>query len=186
MIGCVGPWNDKITCVINLGTGGIPGYSIHHVGQVARDWRSGKLYIYESTESERPPCAVRHRVTEGVQATAIDDFLAIPFYTKVWVYPNRYDLYENEQRRLNRYVYQMLGTKYDERGAIQSGGLLWATINSFLQGENLNQLFCSEFVAATRIHTGILKARNASWWSPNRLCRHLVRAGECGKPYRIK
>lgn len=183
-IGCVGPFSDRICLAINIGTLGIPGYSIHHVGIVAE--HLGQTYIFESTESERPPCAIKGKRVKGVQAILLKDFVKIPFYNKVWVYPNRRPLYFHERARLNQYCFHMLGRPYDESGAIHSGGLMFSAVSSMLRGENLDQLFCSEFVASARIHTGLLVAPNASWWNPNRLCRHMLRAGECGKPWRAK
>ena len=165
--------------VINLGSFGIPGYSIHHVGIVCDG------LVYESTGGEagnRPPCEIQHKIVRGVQAHTIESLFALPWYTHLWEYPLRRRLYPQERTRLRQFCDSQLGKDYDRDGAIHSGGKLFAYFSSLIRGENVNKYFCSEFVAAALAEVGIFQIDNVSRVSPNKLLRGLRKLGVCQKP----
>lgn len=183
IIGCVGGF-DKVSVGINLGTLGIPGVDIHHVAIVC-DY-DGQPLIYESTTSERPVCFRKKEFCKGVQCHTVDEFTAIPFYNKLWYYPLRCELYPHEQERLSEYLGSLLGTPYDMPGAIHAGGVVFSILSALMRGEDLSSLFCSEMDMAALVRIGRTRTHDASRWSPNKLCRYLVRSGICSSPLRLK
>ena len=171
---------------INIGTLGIPGIGVHHVGILSR--HSGRLLFYESTTGERPPDYFTGHQETGVGARPIEqiqEFFAAQD-AKLWYYPLRCPLYEHEERRLDEWLTSKVGLPYDLDGALHSGGgLLFRTLSILLRGEDLASLFCSEMCMGALAHVGRIRTSNASKWSPNKSCRYLVRTGTCGKPQLI-
>jgi hypothetical protein len=182
LIGCAG--FDLQSNIINLFTLGLPGISIHHVGIVCE--YDGEPLIYESTKSARPPCVRTGQRVSGVQAHTFEEMRAIPFYNALWYYPLRRELYLHERERLRDYLESVLRTPYDMDGACQSGGIMLAAISALLCGENLASLFCSELCMSALVRTGVCTTPDASRWSPNKLCRNLVRSGICERPIRVR
>lgn len=174
---------DFVADVINVGTFGIPRRGISHVGVLASYNHS--FLVYESTTAERPACYLQRRVIRGAQAHLLEEYLQF-VEGKVWHYPLRRKLYAHEEVRLCRSLDASLGLAYDFKGAFRSGGLLFRTFQALRRGEDLSSLFCSEWAADSLIKTGVMHARSASSWNPNRLVRYLVRKGICEKPRRIR
>lgn len=179
VIGVVGPLTDRVSLGINLGSLGIPGVSVHHVGISVDD------LIFESTTSKRPVCQIQKVLVQGVQAHTLQELIDTGFYKQIWQYPLRPPLYKFEEDRLREFVHSKLGVPYDMRGAAESGGVIFNTLNYLFKGENLQSLFCSEFVAASLNDINRLRTDDASRWNPNKLVRYLVRKGLCYKPERL-
>jgi hypothetical protein len=168
---------------INLLTGGIPRWSISHVGIVGR-CLSGELYLFEATEALNS-CKIHGTWGAGFQAHRIE-FAIDSYRGRVWHYPLYRRLYAHELLRLTTYLDGILGTPYDKTGAINSGGWAHSWINALIKGQDLLELFCSEAAAAAESRIGIFPTTNASRWSPNKLVRTMRRAGLLCKPKRVK
>ena len=134
--------NGFVSGVINVGTfalpAPLPGAGASHVGIVCMD--GGEPVVYESTSYDRPPCVYQGRSVRGVQAHRLDDYLKFDF-ARVWHYPLRRALYDDEARRLQHVLDRALGTPYDMLGAFRSGGL---ALRALLRKEDLSGVFCSE------------------------------------------
>ena len=172
-----------VSGVINVGTFGLPGSGVSHVGIVCGP--PTELMVYESTSFGRPPCAIQGKRVSGVQAHRLSDFLKFNKDATVWHYPLRCALYGEQQVRLQGTLDSLLGVPYDTRGAIQAGGFFFRIVQSYLHGEATATLFCSEMTAWVLTRIGVMHTHNSSKWNPNRLCRWLVRQGVCDKPRKL-
>lgn len=157
---------------INLVTFGIPFWGASHVGIMSR-CPDGALRMFESTTLENGhPCELSGEVTQGVQAHTLSS-VAERYQGRMWVYPLYRRLYPWEDVRLESFLMNTLGRPYDMRGAFRTGGNLYAKLHSLLHTQDLNELFCSELVAAAYSEIGVMPTDNASRWNPNKLVRHL-------------
>lgn len=162
-------WTSK---VINLGTFGIPGWSPSHVGIIG-EYR-GEHLLFESTTLSTLPCLIQGKPFKGVQACTLEDRVAT-YNGRIWRYPLARKLFDDERERLNAFLVHHVGVPYDRRGAIRSGGRLWANLWSAFENECLSQIFCSELLAAAYRDIGVLHSTNASRWNPRRLIIRLRR-----------
>ena len=176
---------DPVANLINIGTGGIPGIGIHHVAIVSR--HAGTTLVYESTTAERLPCHYTGKITPGVSAHSLAEWISWfkGRKTKIWYYGLRAPLYTDEEMRLDAWLYNQIGRPYDMAGASRAGGWITNALFALMHGEDLSSLFCSELCAAGLIHTGRLLTNDASRWSPNKLCRFGVRRGLLNSPVRV-
>lgn len=173
---------EWISAAINLATGGVPGWSINHVGILAYA-KNGQVYVFESTAFPVRPCDVTGNLVHGVQGHNIT---SIDLYGgRVWHYPLYRDLYQHETDRLTDFLYEHLGTPYDKPGAARSAGKLFSLVESIFRGPNLDYIFCSELLAAAYATVGLSPTDNVSRWSPNKLLRKLRREGVLSKPKRL-
>jgi hypothetical protein len=175
--------NPKGT-LIRVCTGGlICCGGLSHVG-MAVDWpEQRRPLLCESTSLCPRPCVVQKRMVQGVQLQSLR-LRILEYRGRVYHYPLAMGLADNTRRYLTAFVQEFLGTQYDFRGAIAARHTPFARL--FRRAENLDELFCSEWVATCLRRVYRLKSDNASAWSPNGLMRHLVRQGVCRKPTRIK
>ena len=169
---------------INVVTGGLPLWSLSHVGIVAPGPKS-KLLVYESTDDNSCPCEITGKRTVGVQAHSIESVVR-RYHGRVWRYPLYRSLYPYESCRLNKSLSSVIGRPYDWDGAKRTGGFIWSRITPLFWEEDFKQFFCSELVAANLAHVGIWPTSNASRWNPNHLVRELRRSGVIHKPVRLK
>ena len=170
---------------INLATWGCPGWGLSHVGIVAMRPGTTRQLLWESTSLCPLPCDIQARVVSGVQAHRLWARLRT-FAGRVWVYRLTTPLTEAESTRLSLFVWTHLGVSYDFLGAFRLRVTPLGLLEQLLCPEELHSLFCSELLAAALRHIGRHGDHNASRWSPNRLCRHLVRAGIYCPAVRIK
>jgi len=163
---CLGFW-------INVGTLGVPFYGLSHVGMIG----PGHM-IYESTTLSQRPCVFSGKRTKGVQAHEPVSRIR-SYHGRVYHYRLNGKLSKLQRTVLGRYLYRQLGTPYDALGAFRSRDLGLGTVEKWLikRPENLNSLFCSEYLAAALKMSCIWEPKNASRWNPNRLVRVLVREG---------
>lgn len=166
---------DLSGAIINLATWGIPFFGVSHVGIVAR--HQGRLLLFESTTMNKRPCEIRGKKIWGAQAHLINPRIE-EYNGKVWHYSLNGRVDSDE---LSRFLCKDLGKRYDFLGAARS-----ALITKFFRDEDLNNLFCSEWVAEALSHLNVFDTTNSSRWSPNSLMRKLVRKGVTSKPKRIK
>jgi len=170
---------------INLGTYGLPFWSLSHVGIMGRS-HEGDLLLFESTTLEDDwPCAITGRPINGTQAHTLA-FVLSRYAGRAWHYPLHRPLYDAENGRLTRFLLSTIGLPYDGMGALRATGVGISWIESLFQPQDLSEIFCSEWVAAAYSHLGLCPDDNVSRWNPNRLCRRLRRRGIVLKPRRIK
>jgi len=146
-------------------------------------WR-GRMIWTESTTLCRSACLIRGVPVSGAQAHLPDERIAD--YTGSG---GRVDLYRlthfnrltiEESRLLTRLVLDEFidpGISYDMGGAILSGTRVFQC-SRFFPGANLEQLFCSELVAAVVMRLNRMNHANPSRYHPARLLRELVRTGK--------
>ena len=165
--------------IINLGTFGIPFYDLSHIGIVA-DYK-GELVLFESTTLCEQPCLVQGKLVSGAQAhnltTRIDTYKG-----RTWHYPLIRPLPQKHSEKLSQHLLKDIGKPYDMLGAIRSGGWLFSKIESWFRDEDLNNLFCSEWVANAHHHIDLFRTRSSSRWSPNSYVRETYRRGITNKP----
>jgi hypothetical protein len=175
---------NLLSAGINIATYGVPCWSVSHVGIVARA-KGGRLLLWESTTlNGEHPCLIKHENICGTQAHS-PEFIVGQYRGGAWHYPLYRELYPHESVRLTNFLYDTVGTKYDTAGALRAGGMAISCLESLFRQEDLSTLFCSEWVAASLKHVGILQTGSASGWSPNYLCRYLRRRGAIGRPKRL-
>lgn len=170
--------------LIRLCTGGLLCTGgISHVA-IAVEWPGHKRpLLCESTSLCPRPCVVQGRPVSGVQMQYTRRRL-IEYHGRAYHYPLARPLPPATSRYLTAFAQEFLGTRYDFRGAIAARHTPLA--RWFRAAENLDELFCSEWVATCLRRVHRLTSENASAWSPNGLAKHLVRSGVCGAPARIK
>jgi hypothetical protein len=176
--------NSWISGLINIGTYGIPGWGISHVGIMAHA-DDGRLLLFESTTLENMPCEISGECFNGTQAHDLDKVLKV-YDGKVWHYPLYRPLYESEAKRLTKFLMATIHTPYDAMGAFRSAGVGLSWVESLFHPENLHSIFCSEWVAAAYANIGLVPTANAARWNPNHLVRHLRGAEILRNPRRLK
>lgn len=172
---------------INAMTYGLPGWGISHVGIVAaypKDRQDINL-IFESTDEAATPCYIQHAFVTGTQAQLVEPRLA-SYAGRIWHYPLVKPLKSWESKALTRFLMGGLGKRYDAADAPKAGLKLWAWLNSQFYPENMESLFCSEWVAAAHRFIERFDTTNISSWSPNALLREERRRGILLKPVRLK
>lgn len=176
---------DFLGDAINLATWGLPRWSLSHVAIVARDQQTGRMLLWESTQSCDLPCYRACRRVAGVQCHRIAERVE-GYLGRVWHYRLACPLSIWEGGRLSLFVDANLSTSYDEIGAFRSREAGFGWIEARLGEENLHALFCSEFVAAGLREACKFGCRSASRWNPNRLVRTLRAADILLEPRRLK
>ena len=157
--------------IINIGTYGVPRWSISHVGLVTSDGYSNKLIV--------------EALPAGVEANYLYPIIG-GYNGRVWVYPLYRKLYLHEEDRLSKSLADSLGIPYDKLGAGRSAGFLFSSIQALFRGQDLSTFFCSELIADKLSGIGIHPVTNASKWNPNRLVRDLRNDRVVRKPIRLK
>ena len=160
---------------INLGSLGIPRYSLSHIAIVGGHVSSPALLLWESTTLGKQPCFISKKRVKGVQAHPLKQIF--DRNGKVWHYPLAKRLSLPQQLALDKELARLIGRPYDMIGAYRSGGRIFARIQSRLHGESLDTLFCSEFCHHLLEIIGRVMRGNSSQWSPNSLARSLTKQG---------
>lgn len=170
--------------IIRVCTGGLwccDGLS--HVGfAVELDGRKRPL-LCESTSLCNLPCVATRQRIKGVQVHYMRERIAT-YRGRVWHYPLARPLSPRESYWLTDFTLRHLGTEYDRRGAIAARHTLLAGL--FRRPENLDRLFCSEWLAAAMRYVNRFHTDNASAWSPNGAVRAMLREQECLPGRRLK
>ena len=169
---------------IDFGTFGYGrGYS--HLALVSGHKTQPNLLLWESSYGNNKACVVAGEIIDGVQAHQIKDIF--DRNCEVYHYPLAVHLTLKQQIALEKVLDAVHKRPYDYIGAFRAGGSLWAKIQSFLRGENINQFFCSELVAHCYESIGLVPADvNASAYSPNRLIKYLSKQKLLARRTRIK
>lgn len=177
---------DLSGAAINLCTWGLPGVGLSHVAVVAEHPFTHRSVLWESTSLCELDCMIQQKRICGVQCHPLPERVR-GYAGKVWYYPPERPISDSESCRLTRFVFGELGRAYDFAGALAARATLCAWLARRHRREDLRREFCSELVAAALKQIRWLEPGvNASAWSPNRLCRYLVRAGLFGRPWRVK
>jgi len=163
-----------VSDLINLGTYGIPRWSISHVAIIAEDY--GRKYLFEASESDNSNGVCRYEPEDVINR----------YSGRVWVYPLYRHLYWYESARLICDLMRVVNRPYDSKGAIKSAGFFYPAIRSLFHGPDFVKLFCSELVASKFSEIGIYPTTNASRWNPNNYIRRLRQNGIVCKPKRLK
>ena len=149
-----------------------------HIAIVCR-YRDRDLWV-ESTTMCDHPCEIRCERTNGVQAhlpeNRIADYTERSGQVDVYRLVGLNKLSAAESATLTQIVlHHLLGRRrsYDMRGALLSGTRLLR----YLPAAKLEDLFCSELVAALLMRLGRMNHSNPARYHPARLLRELVRTG---------
>ena len=176
--------NGWVSGLVNVGTYGLPGWGISHVGIMAHA-ADGRLLLFESTSLEAFPCEISGEKFSGTQAHTLAKIVDV-YDGKVWHYPLTRPLYEYEDARLTEFLMATIHTPYDMMGAFRSAGVGLSWLESCLREQDLHMIFCSEWCAAALTDIGLFHTANASRWNPNKLTRCLRREGLVHKPRRLR
>ncbi|WP_437191478.1 hypothetical protein [Planctomicrobium sp. SH527] len=177
-------WASKL---IRWGTGSLfpPGglrLGPSHVALLCR-WRESMIWTESTTLCSRP-CLIREEQVDGAQAHQPEDRIAD--YVESG---GRVDLYRlthfqrltlEESRMLTRLLldeFILTGLRYDLGGAVLSGTRAFQ-LSRLFPSANLEEIFCSELVAAIVMRLNRMNHSNPSRFNPARLLRELVRTGK--------
>lgn len=143
----------------------------------------GSMIWVESTTLCRHPCVIQRRQVSGCQAhipeARLHDYCST--YGSVDIYrlaPIERLSGEESQLLTKILVRHFIGRQvtYDMGGALLSGTRLFKRTR-LLPSADLNELFCSELVAAVLMRLGRLNRANPTRFNPACLLRELVRQG---------
>lgn len=176
--------DNMLSALINLATYGLPFWSLSHCGIMAHA-SDGRLLLFESTQLDNLPCAIKGVVFHGSQAHELSSVVAA-YKGKVWHYPLCRSLYPTEDERLTEFLMATLHTPYDQMGAMRTAGVGLSWVESLLRPDNLDFIFCSEWCCAAHTHIGLFKTGHVSRWNPNRFVRAERRLGILRRPVRLK
>jgi hypothetical protein len=153
-----------------------------HVAILCR-WR-GQMIWTESTTLCRSPCLIREAPVSGAQAhlpvERVKDYVREGGRVDLYRLTHFNRLTIEESRLLTRLILDEFidpGIDYDLGGALLSGTRVFQ-YSRFFPGANLQQLFCSELVAAVIMRLNRMNHANPSRYHPARLLRELVRTGK--------
>ncbi len=137
----------------------------------------------ESTTLSRHPCAILGRPVKGVQAhlpeLRIQDYVNEGGHVDLYRLSPIDRLVDEESDLLSRIlVKHFIGKEvtYDMGGALLSGTRLFKRTR-LLPHADLNELFCSELVAAVLMRLNRMNRDNPTRYNPADLLRQLVREG---------
>lgn len=149
-----------------------------HVAIICQ-YRGEPLWVESTTLCEHA-CEIRCEPIDGVQAhqpaNRWNDYLSIGGTVDVYRLVGLNKLSTRESELLTQITLRhLLGRRrsYDLRGAMISGTRLLR----YLPGAKLEDLFCSELVAALLMRLGRMNHSNPARYHPARLLRELVRTG---------
>lgn len=152
-----------------------------HIAIICR--HHGSPVWVESTTLSPHPCVILNRPVNGVQAHLPE--LRIQDYTQAGGHVDLYRLSpidhlgDEESKLLSRILIQhFIGKEvtYDMGGALLSGTRLFKRTR-LLPSADMNELFCSELVAAVLMRLNRMNRDNPTRYNPACLLRQLVREG---------
>lgn len=144
----------------------------------------GDLVWVESTTLCASPCLIRGEPVAGVQVhrprDRIDDYVQNHGRVDIYRLTPINGLSIAESQLLTTILIDHLvrnETRYDLQGALLSGTRVFQ-LSRLFPGANLEQLFCSELVAAVVMRLNRLNHSNPTRFNPARLLRQLVVSGK--------
>lgn len=145
---------------------------------------AGGMTWVESTTLCPSPCLIRGTPVSGAQAhrprDRVQDYLEHGGHVDLYRLTPINRLEQAESQLLSRMLidhFVMRNSRYDLEGAILSGTRAFQLTRLF-PGANLEELFCSELVAAVMMRLNRLNHSNPTRFNPARLLRQLVRSGK--------
>jgi hypothetical protein len=163
--------------LINLGTLGLPFYSLSHVAIVGPHPTDPlDCALWESTSRCDLPCLLQGEPVSGVQCHGISERIG-SYHGKVYHYPlSIWSRMRLEQATLGEFLHAQVGKGYDAIEAFRTRATPLGWIERRLTRENHEALFCSELLAAAWKAAGLWCPRD--WrWNPNRLARTALDIG---------
>ena len=152
-----------------------------HVAIVGK--HHGRPVWIESTTLSDRPCLVNGHTVNGCQLHDIDDciqdYIARGGRIELYRLSEIDRLSPDEIRTLNAILIGFFVTKqvgYDYGGALISGTRIARRLNLFSR-KRLDDVFCSELIAAVLMRLGRLSRSNPTRYNPGRLLRTLVNEG---------
>ena len=137
----------------------------------------------ESTSLCRRACLVQRRIVRGTQVhhpcERVRDYVANGGRVDVYRLSPIYRFSESESRLLAKILIEhfvRLGIGYDLGGALLAGTRVFKCLRLFPRAD-LDQLFCSELLAAVLMRLGQLNHGNPTKYTPAGLLRVLVNQG---------
>lgn len=170
---------------VNIGTLGLPFWSLSHVAIVGLHPNTGTPVLFEATSLCDMRCAVKKRKISGVQAH-YPDIRVRRYHGKAWHYQLKKPLTVEQSAHLTDFCVGHIGIGYDAIGALRARSTALGLLERHWRPENLQALFCSEFCAAAERAIGVFNTGDASKWNPNSFVRALRRRAIVGKPTRKK
>lgn len=167
-----------LSVAVALGTYGIPGWDLTHVGIVVRE--ESELLLAESTMQLSLPCRWRGRLVAGVQAHGFGrrmEHHLRGWGNRAWWYRSKTRLDAAQQADLSTKLRLQQGVSYDILGAFRarSTPLGWILRRIRKRPADLRMFFCSEFVADVWQKMGLMDPRyNPSEIHPKALGRIAV------------
>lgn len=169
---------NPLSAAIALGTYGIPGWDLTHVGIVARE--ESELLLAESTMQLSIPCRWSRQLVAGVQAHGFRQRMEHHlrgFGSRLWWYRCKTSLDASQEADLSRKCRLRRGVAYDMLGAFRarSTPLGWLLRWIRKRPADLRTLFCSEFAAHIWQEMGLMSFKyNPSDIHPRALGRIAV------------
>ncbi len=153
-----------------------------HVAILCR-WRQQMVWA-ESTTLCSHPCLIQNNTVAGGQLhfprERIEDYVGNGGRVDLYRLTHFHRLSPHESRLLTCLLLNEFidaGVQYDMGGALLSGTRVFQ-LSRWFPGANLDQLFCSEMVAAIVMRLNRMNHSNPSRYNPARLLRELVRTGK--------
>ncbi|SFJ33865.1 hypothetical protein [Planctomicrobium piriforme] len=153
-----------------------------HVALLCK-WRQEMVWAESTTLCVRA-CLIRREKVAGAQAhlpcERITDYIEQGGRVEIYRLTQFHRLSPDESRLLTKLVLDEFiepGLHYDLGGAVLSGTRVFQLTRLF-PGSNLEELFCSELVAAVVMRLNRMNHANPSRYNPARLLRELVRTGK--------
>ncbi len=144
----------------------------------------GDLVWVESTTLCRSPCLIRGESVAGAQAhrprDRINEYVQNAGHVDLYRLTSINRLSVSESQLLSAILVDNFvrnGKQYDMPGALLSGTRAFQ-LSRFFPGANLDELFCSELVAAVAMRLNRMNHSNPTRFHPARLMRELVRSGK--------
>lgn len=144
---------------------------------------AGQIVWVESTTLCPHACLIRGLPVDGVQAhppqVRIRDYIDVGGRVDIYRLSDIQSLTAAESRLLTRILIEQFARRairYDLGGAMLSGTRVFQLTRCF-PSANLEELFCSELVAAVLMRLGRMNHANPTRFHPGRLLRELVRQG---------
>jgi hypothetical protein len=153
-----------------------------HVAMLC-EYHGERLWV-ESTALCATPCLIRRQRVRGAQAhrpqRRIDEYLRAGGRIEIYRLTPLNRFTPDESRLLTTILLEYFvrpGLSYDFPGAILSGTRV-LQLSRLFPGANLEQLFCSELIAAVMMRLHRMNHANPTRYNPARLLRQLVRTGK--------
>jgi len=184
LLACYSP--DWVGQLISYGTASVFAPQHLRIGPshiaIICEHQSTPIWV-ESTTLCSHPCLILKRAVNGVQAHVpemrIQDYVQAGGHVDLYRLSDIDQLSVDESKLLNtilirHFIFREI--TYDLGGALLSGTRLFKRTRLF-PGADLNELFCSELVAAVLMRLGRMNRSNPTRYNPACLLRELVREG---------